>query len=377
MSNKTTKRPVTVVTGFLGSGKTTLLRRVLVAPPMRNTAVLVNEFGAIGLDHHLLRRVDEQTILLGGGCVCCARRADLVQALLELLGMDERGAIARLERVIIGTSGLAEPAPILFTILTDPVLQHHFFVDRVIATVDAVNGQEHLDRHPESRRQIAAADCMVVTKTDIAAPDVVERLVGRLRDLNPIGIVIQAAFGEVDVAALFGSGMGEADPWARYERGLALHGSEHTGETYSLSLAFESPLDWRAFGLWLSMLLHVHGEAILRVKGLLDVGEEGPVVLNGVQHIVHPPEHLDRWPDKDQRSRIVFITRALAPERLVASLCAFHQLLGAQPVMAEADGRGGAMRQVWAMDSGGKGDPVWPRLLTGVPIIGYTGLRCT
>jgi G3E family GTPase len=169
VEDRQTRRPVTVVTGFLGSGKTTLLARVLSEPSMANTAVLVNEFGDVGLDHHLLRRVDERTVLLGSGCVCCTMREDLVGALMELLDLDQRGEISRLDRVVIETTGLADPAPILHTIYADPVLQHHFAVDLVLTTVDAVNGELHLDRNLESVKQVAAADKVVVTKTDIAA----------------------------------------------------------------------------------------------------------------------------------------------------------------------------------------------------------------
>jgi G3E family GTPase len=177
-----TRRPVTVVTGFLGSGKTTLLARVLSAPSMANTAVLVNEFGEVGLDHHLLRRVDERTVLLGSGCVCCTTREDLVGALMELLDMDQRGEIPRLDRIVIETTGLADPAPILHTIYAHPVLQHHFSVDLVLTTVDAVNGTLHLDRNPESVKQVAAADKIVVTKTDIRGGF---RRGGRPRALSP------------------------------------------------------------------------------------------------------------------------------------------------------------------------------------------------
>jgi G3E family GTPase len=185
MEGRDTRRPVTVVTGFLGSGKTTLLGKVLPEPSMANIAVLINEFGEVGLDHHLLRRVDERTILLGSGCVCCTTREDLIGALLELLALDERGEIPRLDRVVIETTGLADPAPILYTIFTDPVLQHHFSVDLVLATVDAVNGDLHLDRNPESLKQAAAADKIVITKTDIAEPRAVNGLLLRLGTINP------------------------------------------------------------------------------------------------------------------------------------------------------------------------------------------------
>ncbi len=327
------KRPVTVVTGFLGSGKTTLLGKVLSGPSMSNTAVLVNEFGKVGLDHHLLRRTDERTVLLENGCVCCTTRDDLVGALLELLDLDEKGEIPRLDRVVIETTGLADPAPILFTVFTDPVLQHHFTVDLVVTTVDAVNGKLHLDDNPESVRQVAAADRVFLTKTDIADPETVRALASRLGSLNPSARVSQVAPGELDAAELFGPGTGET-PRCIPESGAAGH---EVRDTSSTSLTFDGPVDWAAFGVWLSMLLHARGEDVLRVKGLLDVGEDGPVVLNGVQHILHPPDHLDEWPDGDHRSRIIFITRRVPAEEILLSLRAFRDLLGASPRQLEVE----------------------------------------
>ncbi len=333
MEDRQTRRPVTVVTGFLGSGKTTLLARVLSEPSMANTAVLVNEFGEVGLDHHLLRRVDERTVLLGSGCVCCTTREDLVGALMELLDLDQRGEIPRLDRVVIETTGLADPAPILHTIYADPVLQHHFAVDLVLTTVDAVNGELHLDRNPESVKQVAAADKVVVTKTDIAEPGVARDLLSRLGTINPSARIFEAAFGRVDVDELFrpdGAGAHAPSPAAAPDE---LH---DTGETHSVSVTFDGAIDWTAFGIWLSMLLNARGEDVLRVKGLLDVGEAGPVVLNGVQHIIHPPQHLGEWPDEDHGSRIILITRGIHPEELLDSLLAFSGLLGARPLPLHA-----------------------------------------
>ena len=321
-------RPVTIVTGFLGSGKTTLLGRVLSEPSMSNTAVLVNEFGEVGLDHHLLRRVDERAVLLGNGCVCCTTREELVEALLELLDLDQRGKIPRLDRVVVETTGLADPAPILHTIFMDPVLQHHFSVDLVLTTVDAVNGDLHLDRNPESVKQIAAADKIVVTKTDTEGPDAVRELLSRLGAINPSAQVIEAAFGETDADELFRPGRAVSHAVPKATAGEA----HDVGETFSVSLTFDGSVDWTAFGIWLSMLLHARGADVLRVKGLLDVGERGPVVVNGVQHTIHPPEHLDRWPDEDHRSRIVFITKGIRPEEMIGSLEAFRKLLGALPL---------------------------------------------
>ena len=335
MAGGRSTRPVTIVTGFLGSGKTTLLGRVLSEPSMSNTAVLVNEFGEVGLDHHLLRRVDERAVLLGGGCVCCTTREDLVEALLELLDLDQRGEIPRLDRVVVETTGLADPAPILHTIFADPVLQHHFSVDLVLTTVDAINGDLHLDRNPESVKQVAAADKVVVTKTDVAQPNAVRSLLCRLGAINPSAHVLEAAFGETDAAELFrldGAGY-RAVP-------KAFDGEPHdAGETHSVSLTFDGSVDWTAFGIWLSMLLHARGEDVLRVKGLLDVGESGPVVVNGVQHTIHPPEHLNRWPEENHHSRIVFIARGIRPEELLGSLEAFRGLLGARPLPLGAEQR--------------------------------------
>ncbi len=341
MIGKTTKCPVTIVTGFLGSGKTTLLARVLAEPAMGNAAVLVNEFGKVGLDHHLLRQINERTILLGSGCACCTIRDDLVKTLLDLFAMDERRDIPRLEWVIIETSGLADPAPILHTILADPVLQHHFCIDRIITTVDALNGHFHLDHHPESLKQVAIADNIIVTKTDVASRQEVDDLTARLHTLNPSAHIVKAAFGNVDIAMLFSASETEhvgkrLNDEQDAGRPSTFPGEEsHIANIYSLSLTFHEPLDWRAFSLWLSMLLHARGEDVLRVKGLLNVGEESPVVLNGVQHIIHPPRHLDRWPGEDHSSRIIFITRTIEPQAILNSLQVFQHALA----LSEADSR--------------------------------------
>jgi G3E family GTPase len=336
------KRPITLVTGFLGSGKTTLLRHLLAGPEARHTAVLVNEFGDIGLDHHLMQRLDEQTILLGGGCVCCMIRHDLVQALTDLLDRDQRGAMPHLKRIVIETTGLADPAPILFTVGTHPMLQHHFDIAGVVTTVDAVNGQRHLDQHPESLKQVVSADEIILTKTDLTHPDTVSTLKARLQAINPTARLTTAVFGQ-------GAGQHVLD--CRDSRTSAAQlarvsqtacetagtPNAHGEEIRSLALSFAQPLDWSAFSIWLSMLLHARGEDVLRVKGFLNVGAAGPVVLNGVQHIMHAPEHLARWPDADQRSHLVFILRAIEPHHIVRSLQAFQHLLGAAPQVDDTD----------------------------------------
>ncbi len=316
---------------------------------MANTAVLVNEFGEVGLDHHLLRRADEKTVLLEHGCVCCTTREDLVGALLELLDEEDKGRIPPLDRVVVETTGLADPAPILFTVFSHPVLQHHYHVERVVCTVDAVNGELHLDRNSESTRQAAAADAVVLTKTDIAKTDAIHALRTRLRSINPSARVIEVPLGEVDPEELFSpaaswsptSSYGgldlDANGSAPAPETLAAGDARHVSHTHSTSLTFDGPVDWTAFGTWFSMLLHARGEDVLRVKGLVDVGEAGPVLLNGVQHVVHPPEHLGEWPDEDRRSRIIFITRGIRSEELLASLEAFRGIVGAGPRLLEAN----------------------------------------
>jgi len=223
--------------------------------------------------------------------------------------------------VVVETTGLADPAPILSTLLTEPVVHHHFEPGAVIATVDAVNGLRQLARQPESLKQVAAADRLVVTKTDIAEPARVAELERRLRTLNPAATLLEAVRGEIDPRELLGPpsrkpGPAPADPLA------------HTDGVRAFSLTFDEALDWNAFGIWLTMLLQSRGEEVLRVKGLLNVGEPGPLLLNGVQHVIHPPVHLDNWPDADRRSRIVFIARDLDPSLVEASLAAFNRAAG-------------------------------------------------
>jgi len=309
------KLPVSIVTGFLGSGKTTLLSALLRHPAMGETAVIVNELGEVGIDHHLLRRVDERTVLLPSGCLCCSLRGDLADELRDLLSRRTRGEIPPFRRVVLETTGLADPAPIVNTLLAEPVVKHHYEPERVIATVDAVHGL----RQPESVKQAAAADRLVVTKTDLADAGELE---ARLRALNPAAEILEVSFGEVDPELVFGGNapdLREPVPEVRHAHdGVVAH-----------SLLFDEPLDWTAFGIWLTMLLQARGNEILRVKGLLDVGGEGPLLLNAVQHVVHPPEHLEAWPDEDRRSRIVFIGRNLAEQPLRASLAAFNRLGGA------------------------------------------------
>jgi G3E family GTPase len=287
--------------------------------------VLVNEFGEIAIDHRLLRRVDEHVLLLGSGCLCCATREDLVAELRHVLEREAREELPRLDRVVIETSGLADPAPILYTLLNDPVLQHHFRIEGVVATVDAVNANLHLTRHPESLQQLAASELAVLTKTDLLGPDEEDQLVARVAAINPAIRIVDAADADRDTV-LGGSPRTLTPPVTNGSPAPGGH-----GDATSLSLSFESAIDWNVFGLWLAMLLHVHGERVLRVKGLLDLGDDGWVSINGVQHVIHPPEHLDSAPDGTSASQLVFILRDLDRERVKHSLECFQESLRTRP----------------------------------------------
>ena len=334
MANYGELTPVNVITGFLGSGKTTLLQRLLRSPDLSDVAVLVNEFGEVGLDHHLLQGVAESTLLLENGCVCCAVRGDLQKALRSLLSQRTRGEIPDFRRVVIETSGLADPAPIAYTLLSEAVLRHHFRLSGIITTIDAVNGAGQLERFAEAVKQASMADRLIVTKTDLSDESSLRALRARLRALNVAAPIVEASgiAGNIDhllTDDIYDTAgrVREARHWtAEAVDGPAAH--DHTAGVTSFAVIFDRPLDWTAFGVWASMLLHRHGADVLRLKGLLNVaGVPTPVLINGVQHIVHPPSHLEQWPDADRRSRLIFIVRGLQRERIERSLRIFNDLV--------------------------------------------------
>jgi G3E family GTPase len=314
-------RPLTVVSGALGSGKTTLLSRLLQNPELRSTAVLVNELGAVGLDHHQLRQVDERTVVLPGGCVCCATRSDVASALLDLLSAEDTGQIPPVRRVVLETTGLADPAPVVATLLSSPVLRHHFRVDRVVVTVDAQAVSRNADQGAEWLQQVVCADLIALTKTDLVAPDLAEALGGRLARLNPAADVVLAA--DVDFAS-------KSDQPPAAAAVAALPPERHLSGVTSASITLPSPVNWAAFSVWVSALVHAHGDRILRIKALLDTGAEGPVVFDGVQHAIHPPRHLTHW-DNPRSSTLVLITRDLPPSHVVDALS--HFLAAHPPAM--------------------------------------------
>ena len=308
------KTPVILVTGFLGSGKTTLLSRLLERPELGETAVIVNELGEVGIDHHLLRRIDERTVVLSSGCVCCVVRGDLSDELRDLLDRRDAGDVPAFRRVIIETTGVARPAPIVQTLLTDPLLPHHYSLAAVVATVDGVHGL----RGPEALQQVAAADTLVITKSDLAEQDELGALESELDRLNPAARTVRASFGEVAVELMLtGSD--------RDVREIPTESNGHSHGPRAVVLTLDHAIDWTAFAIWLTMLLHARGGEILRIKGLLDVGSEGPLLVNCVQHAVYPPTHLDVWPDEDRRSRLVVIGHDVDRDTLETSLRAFDR----------------------------------------------------
>ena len=320
--------PVTVITGALGSGKTTLLNALLRDPRLTDTAVLVNEFGEIGIDHLLVEALDEDTVLLNAGCLCCTIRGDLVDALGSLNTKRAAGTIPAFRRVVIETTGLADPAPILHTLLSHEAIRGRARVSGIVTTVDAVHGDRQLTEYAACVKQAAVADRLVLTKTDLAVPAATEGLCARLAAINPGAPVIAVVDGRVDPSRLLdtgpfdGAAKGAAVArWldaAAHEDAHPAHAhdrSRHDDRIRTFSLYAEAPLEAHRFIAWVERLLEAHGDRLLRLKGLLDLaGSDGPVVVHGVQHIFHPLARLPAWPDGPRRSRIVIIARDLAPE---------------------------------------------------------------
>ena len=330
--------PITVVTGFLGSGKTTLLSNILKHETYKKTAVIINEYGETGLDHKLIRRIEEKTRLLSGGCICCNMRDDLINELKDLLNATEREEV-EMDRVVIETTGLADPAPILFSILMDPLLTNRFYVEGVVCCLDAANGELHLKNHQETMKQIVTADTVIVTKADIVEKETIADMHERLHQLNPSAIVLNSFRGIVKPDAVFSNGHNtmeqRLDSLSKLSSASLDAASNHEQDVRSMSIEFYQPLDWTAFGLWMSMLLYTHGEKMMRIKGMIDVGDNGPIVINGVQHIIHPPHHLDDWNGDKRVSQIVFIMKELEPKQILNSLVAFQSILGAAPKITE------------------------------------------
>ena len=317
--------PVTVLTGFLGSGKTTLLNRLLAHSDMEETAVLINEFGEIGLDHLLVREVSENIVMLNSGCLCCTVRGDLPDSLRELFVMRGKGDIPAFRRAVVETTGLADPAPIIQSLMTDPVIIPRYRLDGIVTTVDAVFGSKQLQEHPESVKQAAVADRLVLTKSDIAGEDAVGAVTEHLRRLNPAAPIIITRLGDAEPGDLLDCGLfdtkrkiADVERWlneeayADAEHHNAHDVNRHDDRISAFCMTLDDPIEWKAFVIWIDMLLSTHGESLLRVKGVLNVaGQEKPVAIHGVQHVFYPPATLAHWDGEDRRSRLVFITRDL------------------------------------------------------------------
>ncbi len=343
------RTPITLLTGFLGSGKTTLLNGWLRDPALADAAVIVNEFGDVGIDHDLIAASSDNTIELSTGCLCCTVRGDLVDTLRDLADKRARGLVSRFSRVLIETTGLADPAPVIQALITHPVAQA-FRLGRVITVVDGVQGLETLERHVEARKQAAVADEIVLTKTDLK-PRALPALEARLHELAPGAHLHLASLAAPPSAALL-DGIDPYDPatkpadvmaWLRAEaeadaaapagdhghghdhehahdhghsHGHGVHPHDtnrHSADIGSFSLLFDEPLHWEHVATWLDALVVAHGPDLLRVKGILRiVGRDKPIVVQAVQTLFSPPAELAAWPEGGQRSRIVFITKGLS-----------------------------------------------------------------
>ena len=344
--------PLTIFTGFLGAGKTTLLNRLLVAPELADTLVLINEFGDVGLDHLFIEKLDGDMVLMSSGCVCCTIRGDLVNTLEDLLRKLDNGRIKPFRRVILETTGLADPAPILHAIMYHPYLLMRFRLDGVVTVIDAVNGAATLDAHEEAVKQAAVADRLVITKTDLPEGAArVAALTARLAALNPGARQLIAVKGEATPSALLDCGLFDPETktprvkeWLNAEAVTTAHDhashhhhddhdhdhhhhahdpNRHDAHIRAFCLTGDKPFAPSSFEAFIELLRGTHGPKLLRVKGIVALSDDvnRPVVIHGVQHVFHPPQRLDAWPDDDHRTRIVFILKDL-DERFIEALYA-------------------------------------------------------
>ena len=352
--------PLTVLTGFLGAGKTTLLNRLLRDPALADTLVIVNEFGEVGIDHLLVEKAEADMVLLSAGCLCCTIRGDLVSTLEDLLRRRDNGRIPPFRRVVIETTGLADPAPVLAAVLHHPYLSQRYGLEGVVTVVDAVHGSATLARHEEARRQVAVADRIVVSKIDLA--DDPAELEGRLRELNPGAVILEAGHGAVPAAALLSGGLfaldgkiGDVAAWLQAEA-ISSHGhdhrhdhahdhhhgghghgephhhdrSRHDERIHSLVLTAEAPIRESALDLFLDMVRSTFGARILRLKGLVRLARDPsrPLVIQGVRHVLHVPTMLPSWPSEDHRTRIVLIVEDVPTQAILQMWAAFSGQVG-------------------------------------------------
>ncbi len=338
IAEPTVRVPITVLTGFLGSGKTTLLNRLLREPNMHGTAVVINEFGSVGLDHDLVDHTQENMVLLANGCICCTVRGDLVEA-FERLAQSPVAQRGELRHVVVETTGLADPAPILHTLMGDPRLVRDWRLAGVACTVDAFNAMATLDQHAEAVKQAAVADRLLLTKTDLVPPEQLAPLGERLRAINPLAALstepdgaLQALLGLLDrhsaVPVPLPTGPDNTRSFFFPVSAPRQHDpNRHDDHIRSHVIVRDQPLSREGFMAWLDMIAAMRGDDLLRVKGIVHLADdpEHPMVIHGVQHLFHPPETLPRWPSEDRRTRIVFITRNMDAEEIEATLSIFER----------------------------------------------------
>ena len=321
--------PVTVLTGFLGSGKTTILSRLVRNPDFADTAVIVNEFGEIGLDHALVEASEESIVDLSCGCICCTIRGDLMATLTDLYEKRGAGDIRHFKRVVVETTGLADPAPIIHTLMQEPMVFERYRLARVVTAVDAVNGVATLDRQPESVKQAAVADTILMTKTDMLNDDgTLSALRRRLQNINPSGACVTPEFGDVEPSVLFGGGLydpqrrgDDVAAWLAAEVSAHRHDHDtdpnrHGDGIHTFAITPKNPVSRAALGAFMQMLADQKGDDLLRLKGLVALEDDParPAVVHGVQHVVHPLTRLDDWPDGVDGSTMIFIVRNIDKE---------------------------------------------------------------
>jgi G3E family GTPase len=321
------KLPVSLITGFLGSGKTTLISKLVRHPDMNRVAVIINEIGEIGIDHDLVSMSSENVSLLSNGCLCCALRTDLQETLRMLFAQRLVGEIPDFDRVVVETTGLADPAPVVQTLFSDTLLATQYRFDGIVTLVDAANGASQLEQHSEPKKQIALADRILISKTDLVTPDTLAALEARIAGINPQAAIEHVMNGQIEPSSICGLGLtssragpatlrflGEAGetPLLGRRPGERLTAS-HDPNIGTLSLRFDKPFSWPVFTAAVELLTSMRGPDLLRVKGIVNV-DGAPVLVQAVQHIFHEPVNLDRWPSEDTGTRLVFITRNIRAE---------------------------------------------------------------
>ena len=328
--NQINQIPVTLITGFLGSGKTTLLSSILKKKEMQKTAVIINEFGEIGLDHALIEHTDENIVELQSGCICCTIQGDLNKTLIDLFDKMMNGKVSSFNRILIETTGLANPVPIIHTLMSSIELIRIYSLDGVITVVDSINGEKTLDLHEESLKQLALAEKIILSKTDIVDKDEINSLIYRIKEINPVSQIVFSKFGNIPLEEIFG--LGAYDPYKKSEdvkKWLAAEKykdkkhhhhhdvNRHSENIRAFSMMSEKPVNMIAFSFFRDMITAALGANLLRMKGIINIaGEEHPAVIHGVQHIFHPVQWLETWPDNDRRTKLVFITQNIKKKQI-------------------------------------------------------------